>query len=267
MNRVPDHSDKIAPPPLPELLARYLQRQAADEAEGFAPVPLLGEVTPYEAVPVQPLEPRLAWDEAAVALRYLSAESPKAAAAPPDWAALVASHEPTFALAFCAGNFPQLVRDLSPLWHPADLGGLRPAAGKPAPGLGLTEWAAQGVGKRQFPLAVLAVGTLRLARLYDEAAELLRANRDDVPGAWRDAWANEEAALAWHRGRADEAAALWRGQPASVPVLFNQGMAALFLGRPQAARAGLTRAVEQLPENSAWHHLGRLYLTLADGRA
>src|SRR5581483_2619950 len=55
--------------------------------------------------------------------------------------------------------------------------------------------------------------------------------------------------------------------PESVPVLFNRGMAALFLGRPAEAREDLRRAVGRLPEPDGWHHLGRLYLALAGGRA
>jgi len=50
-----------------------------------------------------------------------------------------------------------------------------------------------------------------------------------------------------------------------VPVLFNRGMAALFLDRPAEARADLRKATERLPESSGWHHLGRLYLALAGG--
>jgi hypothetical protein len=51
-----------------------------------------------------------------------------------------------------------------------------------------------------------------------------------------------------------------------VPVLFNRGMAALFLGDAAEARTCLNQAVQQLPEESAWHHLGRLYLALAESR-
>jgi hypothetical protein len=44
-------------------------------------------------------------------------------------------------------------------------------------------------------------------------------------------------------------------------------MAALFLDEPQKARASLVKAVEHIPDSSAWHHLGRLYLALADMRS
>jgi tetratricopeptide (TPR) repeat protein len=83
-----------------------------------------------------------------------------------------------------------------------------------------------------------------------------------VPAAWRALRANEEAALAWHRGRAEEALALWQDQKASVPVLFNRGLANFFLGRPDVAQTALREAVAGLAETNAWHHLGQLYLTL-----
>jgi hypothetical protein len=54
--------------------------------------------------------------------------------------------------------------------------------------------------------------------------------------------------------------------PATAPAQFNRGMAALFTDRPAAARPLLKAAIAQLPESSAWHHLGRLYLTLAEMR-
>ena len=110
----------------------------------------------------------------------------------------------------------------------------------------------------------MAAGVLRVAGQFDAAADLLRGWRPS--SEWRAVHANEEAALAWHRGQAKEAAALWQNQPDSVPVLFNRGMAALFLGDAATAQAALTAATAALPETGAWHHLGRLYLALADAR-
>jgi tetratricopeptide (TPR) repeat protein len=186
--------------------------------------------------------------------------------APPAWPTLVAGHEPTVALALCVGNFPQLVRDLHPLLQTANLTELRPGSGRPAAVPGLTEWATMTVAKKSFPQALLAVGALRLAKQFDQAADLLTRCEADVPAAWRSAWANEQAALAWHRGDGEAARTLWKTQPASVPVQFNRGMAALFLGDAAEARTTLAQVVGELPEASAWYHLGRLYLTLAEAR-
>ena len=68
--------------------------------------------------------------------------------------------------------------------------------------------------------------------------------------------------------RRDEASGLWqtRGDHKHLPTLFNRGMAALFLGRPAEAREPLSRAVSGLPDDNSWHHLARLYLTLAEMR-
>jgi hypothetical protein len=109
----------------------------------------------------------------------------------------------------------------------------------------------------------VALGALRLAKQYDRAAGIIKDNQQAVSPEWRSAWANEEAALAWHSGRADEALKLWQQQEPSVPVLFNRGMASLFLGKANEAQAALNAAVQQLPEAGAWHHLCRLYLALA----
>jgi hypothetical protein len=109
----------------------------------------------------------------------------------------------------------------------------------------------------------VALGALRLARQFERAGAFVRQLDADISADWQAAWDNEKAALAWHSGRCDEARGLWRAQTASVPVLFNRGMAALFAGEPVSAEQALAEAVAQLPESGAWHHLGRLYLTLA----
>lgn len=263
MTREHETRGKPVVTPLTDLLARYLERQASAHAAGLASLPPAGEVEPFEAVPVQPVEPRLAWEEGLAAVRLFRPETDlKTWKAPGDWPGLVQNQEPVVALAFCVGNYPQLIRDWQPLLHLTDPTRLRPVAGKPAALASLVEWAGR---QTQFPQALLAVGTLRLSRHYDRAAELLAQLDRTVPAEWQPAWANEQAALAWHRGQADEALRMWQAQPESVPVRFNRGMASLFLGQPAAARADLQLAVDQLPADSAWHHLGRLYLALTNG--
>jgi hypothetical protein len=261
--------NKPAPvPPSPAaLLAGYLQRQQEAHAAGLAAFDLGGEVVPYEAGPVQPIEARPAWEEATAAMRFLAPAQPaKGWQAPPHWPALVAAHEPAAALAFSLGNFPQLVRDLQLLLHADRLRELRPAAGRPASVPALLDWTADVAGKKRFPELLLAVGSLRLAKQLDRAAEIVQSRDADVPPQWRPAWDNECAALAWHSGREEEARALWLAQSPSVPVLFNRGMSALFLDRPDEARPALQEVASQIPETSAWHHLAQLYLALAANR-
>ena len=170
------------------------------------------------------------------------------------------------AIAFAMANFPQLVRHVQPLLQRGHLAGLRPSAGRSLSAPALAAWAEQTARKKQYPETLLALGALRLARHFDAANDLLNKHRAKAPTEWQPALANEEAALAWHAGRGPEAAALWAGQAESVPVLFNRGMSALFLDQPAQARTALNQAIVQLPEESAWHHLGRLYLALAEIR-
>jgi tetratricopeptide (TPR) repeat protein len=247
-------------------MARYLRQRAEAQAAGFA-TPDSAEVVPFEAAPVQPVDPRLAWQEAIAVVSILQpAADTSTWQAPSDWATLVNSHEPAVALAFCLGNFPQLVRNLQPLLQGTLAAKLRPVVGRPLPVPALLSWVDEAAAQNDPARLLLAVAALRLARHFDRAAQLLQAHASNVPAEWKAAWTNEEAALAWHRGKAQEALRLWQQQPASVPVLFNRGMAALFLDQPAEARASLAKAVAQLPEDSAWHHLGRLYLALAEMR-
>src|SRR5438105_5698232 len=119
-------------PPLHDLLARYLDRQTSAHEEGLGQAEQGEEVVPFDAVPVQPVEPRLAWTEALDVLRSLNLPA-DICPVPPDWPSLVAAHEPEVALPFCLGNFPQLVRHLPGLLHAADLGALRVSTNLAAP--------------------------------------------------------------------------------------------------------------------------------------
>jgi tetratricopeptide (TPR) repeat protein len=253
--------DNPKPDGLAELFAQYLRRQVTAHQAGLA-LPESGDVQPFD--PVQPVDPRVAWDEAVAVLRYFPAAA-KPVKAPPEWGLLVGAQEPLTALPFCAGNFPQLVRDVQVLLR-GDVPAEAPAAGRPIAAEALLAWVEQAAISDSWPLPLLAVGALRLARRFDQAAEVLSARQADIPVDAKAAWANEEAALLWHGGRRTEAAEAWRTQPPSVPVLFNRGLAALCLGQPVEARPLLRQAAEKLPESGAWHHLARLYLALAEMR-
>ena len=243
---------------LSALFTEYLESQTTAEEQGLGFAPPSGEVEPYESAPVQPVDPRQAWTDALAVMDHFP--SAKATwATPTDWPALVSAQEPAVALAFSLGNFPQLVRNLHPLLASGDLTALRAVPARPLPAPTLIEWSRTcGDG----PPVLLAAGVLRMSGQFDAAADILR--RWQPPAEWRAVYANEEAALAWHSGRAEEAAALWTKQPDSAPVQFNRGMAALFLGDVAAARKALISATAVLPETGAWHHLGRLYLALCD---
>lgn len=253
-------------PALADLFARYLQRQVGAQADGLGFAEPTGEVVPFESVPAQPVEPRLAWNEAIAVGSYFGVEkTTRAWQAPPEWSGLVAGLEPMMAPAFCLGNFPQLVRSYQPLLQTSDLSTLLKPATQPARVPLLIDWVK--AQKPADPRMVLAIAMLRLAGHFAEASELLKAHREHVPQAWQGLWDNEEAALAWHQGRVADAARLWEAQPASGPVLFNRGLAALFTGRAAEARGHLKQAAEKLPEQDGWHHLARLYLALAEMRA
>jgi tetratricopeptide (TPR) repeat protein len=254
-------------PSITDLLARFLNQRSQAQADGFS-CDTRGEVTPYEAGPVQPIDAQLAWEQAVVAAAYYEPEALATVkwAPPPHWVSIVAAHEPAVALAFCLGNFPQLVRNFHLILQKADLTQLQPGGGRPMPVPGLVEWAQDVAAKRQYPQMLLAVGALRLSKNFEQAAAFVEANDALIPEEWRTAWTNEKAGLSWHQGQTDTARALWDTMQANVPVLFNRGMADLFLGRTAQASAALNLVVSKLPEPSPWHHLARLYLTLGQAK-
>jgi hypothetical protein len=57
-------------PPLAELMGRYLQHRTEAQSAGLVSPDAVGEVVPFEAAPVQTVDPQLAWDEALAAARY-----------------------------------------------------------------------------------------------------------------------------------------------------------------------------------------------------
>jgi tetratricopeptide (TPR) repeat protein len=224
-----------------------------------------GDVTPYDAVVAQPIDPRLAWDGARAAIHYLAPKQDlQSWKVPTDWPALVAAQETVMLLPFCVGNFPQVVRDLPGLFEADSLTPPRASVHSATPPAGLIAWAENTSKAGPHPL--LAAAALRLAGQFDRAVKVLEQAVKTLPAEWQTALANEKAAVAWHKGEIAEATALWEGLPSTAPVLFNRGLAALAAGRRSDARTHFTAAVAQIPESDGWHHLGRLYLALADLR-
>lgn len=253
------------PPTIAALTAGFLSR--TEDAETLAAAAdALGDVEPHEVSVGYRAEPRLAWQEA---LEVLGAFGRKAdpIPAPADWGTLVARQDGTAALPFALANYPQRVRDLGTLVGTGNLGDLLPDATANTPvSTGLLMWGVRHIQVGNLPHALIAAANYRAAGDFDRAAEALSGLKKAVGPEWQAVVANEEAALLWHRGEHAKAAELWAVLPDSVPVRFNRGMAALFLGRPAEARAQLQAAVAGLPEASAWHHLASLYLALAEMR-
>src|SRR4051812_7463389 len=117
MTPTPTNRPAAGQPSLADLMARYLGRQSTAVAAGLA-AELPGEVEPHEAVPVQVVDPKQAWDEAVAVFDHYGSAVP--AKAPADWPAIVAAQPSHTGLAFAAGNFPQMIRDLAPLYRAAD---------------------------------------------------------------------------------------------------------------------------------------------------
>src|SRR5947209_10405970 len=100
---------KATHPPLEELFRNYLHRQTAAQGAGLGFADVSGEVVPHEAVPLQPADPQQAWNDALAVAPLLAGKAKVHWQVPPDWPTLVATQEPAVDLAFCLGNFPQMV--------------------------------------------------------------------------------------------------------------------------------------------------------------
>ena len=205
------------------------------------------EVEPHEVAAGFRVDPRAAWLDATAPFGATGAQLPT------DWASLVAQPSAAFALPMAAGHFPQRVKDLQPLLAKFNPNELRPTGTQGAlPGFAnLRAW----VKKSGEANPLVVAGISRTLGDFD-AADALLANAADA--------GNEKAALLWQRGKCEEALKAWDALPDSPAVLFNRGMARLFLGRTTDARDSLQRAVDAIPEASGWNSLARLYLAVAE---
>src|SRR5262249_17268672 len=153
-----------------DLFARYLQRRTTAHEAGFAGTEGAAEVMPFEAVPVQPIDARLAWTESLAVMGFFRAGTDmRSLPVPADWPDLVATQEPATAMALALGNFPQALRSLNPLLQTAALASLQPAPTSARSLPALITWASQ---QKEFPRVLLALGVLRLGKQFDGADEL-----------------------------------------------------------------------------------------------
>lgn len=205
------------------------------------------EVEPHEVAAGFRVDPRAAWIDA----NSHTTGSP--GPLPTEWAVLVGQPSAAFALPMAAGHFPQRVKDLQPLlvrFQPAEL---RPTGAQaPLPAFaGLRAW----VQKNAKTSPLMAAGVARTLGDFDTAETILAG----ASGA-----ENEAAALLWQQGKCEAALAAWDAMSETPAVLFNRGMAKLFLGRFAEARVSFQKAVEVIPEVSGWSSLARLYLAVAE---
>lgn len=250
-------------PSLHDLMVRFLASRS--DASTGAVETAEGDVEPHEVAAGFRVDPRAAWTDALAANPGVPAPGSPVGALPTEWAALVSQPASAFAVAMAAGNFPQRVKDLQPLLTKFDPTQLRPSGSQASAGLsGLRTWIAREVKKQQPAAALLAAGVARANGELDWAAVILADAESHCTGDLRAKWENERAALLWHQGRGADALAAWNAMAETPAVLFNRGMANLFLGNLPDARTLLTRAVEALPETTGWNSLARLYLAVAE---
>ena len=238
-------------PTIEALMMRFLANRS--DAASSAVETGESEVEPHEVAAGFRVDPRAAWLDATSPLTMGGNAPAPAGQLPNEWAALVGQPSSAFALPMAAGHFPQRVKDLQPLLTKFSSAELRPTGtqGASPAFAGLRTW----IAKNGPTNSLVAAGLARTLGDFDTAAKLLAG----ATGA-----ENEKAALMWQRGKCAEALAAWDALPESSAVLFNRGMARLFLGQIADARLLLQKAVDAIPETSGWHTLARLYLAVAE---
>jgi tetratricopeptide (TPR) repeat protein len=261
-------------PELAKLLKDFLNRRLAAQQVGSPTWDAeASEVVPHQAAAALAVDPRTALIEGLQAAKLMldkadaAGFSPNALKTLPDWGMLVRSKENTLGVPFALGNFPQMLQTVQPLLGEGELSDLDAEANRSIPAGGVREWGEKQLAKGNWSAGLFAAAALRLACDFTAAETLLQNARAAAPQGAEEMIVNEEAALAWHQGDHAKAAKLWADHPSagSIPVQFNRGLAALFAGnRPEAIKC-LNQALAGLPADDAWHHLGQLYVLLAEG--
>lgn len=246
----PTASNPSAQPTIESLMVRFLANRS--DAVLAAVETGESEVEPHEVAAGFRVDPRAAWLDATAPITTGGNAPPPGGQLPNEWAALVAQPAAAFAVPMAAGHFPQRVKDLQPLLVKFDPAELRPTGSQPAlPGFSaLRSWVAKNGATRP----AVAAGIARTIGDFDTADTLLQSGGSG----------NDRAASLWARGKCAEALAAWDAEADSPAVLFNRGMARLFLGQLAEARSHLQHAVEVIPETSGWNALARLYLAVAE---
>ena len=227
----------------------------------------LGQVEPHEMIVGLRTDPRTAWSQAMEALGVDAGEL-KGMALPGEWGRLIVRQESVAALPFAIGNYPQRVRELGALIQAGDLRSLltaRTTTEETPKSLG--DWCRKQAESGELPQALVAASMHRVSGDLSRAEAALASLSKVAKFEWTTTIENERAALMWEAGNHSEARRLWESLPDTNPVMFNRGMAALFLGEAKAAIPQFRKLADQLPETSAWHHLASLYLALAEMRA
>jgi hypothetical protein len=247
----PNSNNASAQPTIESLMVRFLASRS--DAAGAAVELGESEVEPHEVAAGFRVDPRAAWLDATAAIITGGNAPPPAIQPPTEWASLVAQPASAFALPMAVGHFPQRVKDLQPLLAKFNPNELRPSGSQLAtPGFaGLRNWLA----KNGPTSPLVAAGIARTLGDFETAEKLL---------AGAGGSENEKAALLWAKGQCAQALALWNAMSESPAVLFNRGMASLFLGQVAEARNALQKAVDAIPETSGWNALARLYLAVAE---
>jgi tetratricopeptide (TPR) repeat protein len=261
-------------PQLSELFTDYLRRSIA-EPQLHQALPE-SEVELHQAASLALVEPRQALQDATTAATWLldkvSAAAFRSLQMPPGWALLVRNQEALCAIPFCLGYYPQMLRDVGPLLAGNARAALLAAPNQSAAMTDVVAWAEAKLRAGRWAESLFAVAVLRSWGQHDAARKFFGAVAQFVPASWDVLVQNEKAALSWSAGDRQGAANLWAevasqktgaSRAASTPVLFNRGLAALVAEQFEEARKFLSQAVESLPDGSAWHHLGRVYVSLA----
>lgn len=251
-------------PTISELTAQVVTKMEDAEMVASA-LDELGQVEPHEMTVGLRTDPRTAWTQSIEALG--TAVDQLKVTAPSDWGRLIVRQNAVAALPFAIGNYPQRVRELGTLIQTNDLSKLLEQSKQDSDvSKNLGQWCEKHIESGKMPQAMIAAALYRVSGDLETASRTLEVLVKTAPFEWTTTLENERAALLWETGRHAQARAMWESLPDTNPVMFNRGMAALFMGDAKSAIAQLRKLVSQLPESSAWHHLASVYLALAEMR-
>lgn len=208
------------------------------------------EVELYQAQPALGFDLDIAWNEAVLPGKLLSAEEPRLAARYPS--AWDAARNVNLCSPFpcCIGMAPQFLQKIDRLLENS-------AAYFQQESMPLSSgFTAESTFDNKTILSQMAI-----ARLAGDI-EGVRRMIPQLDGELLQK--NELAAELWFAGKREEAAEAWGNLESTHPVIaFNKGLSSLSLGRTSDGKRWLTAAAKGFDESTGWRHLAELYLAAA----
>ena len=242
-------------PSLNELLSRYLNDPSQHSGSLNN---RLGMMEPYEVQGAFRPDARQTWRDATSVMELFGLKSETLTIAP-EWDSFTDLERTLPLLPIGFGLFPQRVSAT------IDWNGSLSNATTPVPGFSrLRQWLNDSISHENPKRLLIASGIAATLGDTERAVQLIQAAQPHCDAGWQPVWRNQKDAVAFLTGTASDG--LFPQERSDPLTQFNRGVLALHDDNPTMAHSEFESATSIMPETSSWHHLAKLYQSVAEMR-